>query len=138
MEENKRKFNWKTAIIIVMAGLLIFCLAKINELTDNINSLQNTISNCQYQISNMDSNIGSIYNNVDEMLKKEASLLSSVDYTLGELDTENHMVPVTVKLIPKSLTDDTQITMNVDGQTVTFDRNGNEFSATFPVNMYCF
>lgn len=136
MEENKRKFNWKTAVIIVMVGLLMFCLAKINDMSDEIATLQNTISNYQHQISNMNSNIDSIYNNVDEMLKKEASLLSSVDYTLGELDTENHTVPVTVKLTPKSLTDDTQMTMNVDGQTISFERNGNEFTATFSVGMF--
>ena len=136
MEENKRKFNWKTAVIIVMAGLLIFCLAKINDMSDEIATLQNTISNYRHQISNMNSSIDSIYNNVDEMLKKEASLLSDVDYTLGELDTENHTVPVIVKLTPKSLTDDTQITMNVDGQTILFERNGNEFTATFSVNMF--
>ena len=136
MEENKRKFNWKIAVIIVMAGLLIFCLAKINDMSDEIASLQNSVSNLQHQISNMDSNISSIYNNVDEMLKKEASLLSSVDYTLGELNAENHTVPVTVKLTPKSLTDDMKITMNVDGRTVAFEKNGNEFTATFSVNMF--
>lgn len=136
MEENKRKFNWKIAVIIVMAGLLIFCLAKINDMSDEIASLQNSVSNLQHQISNMDSNISSIYNNMDEMLKKEASLLSSVDYTLGELNAENHTVPVTVKLTPKSLTDDMKITINVDGRTVAFEKKGNEFTATFSVNMF--
>lgn len=136
MEETKKKFNWKTAVIIVMAGLLLFCMARINDMSDEIATLQNALSNCEHRISNMDSNISSIYNNVDEMLKKEASLLSNVDYTLGELNTENHTVPVTVKLTPKSLTDDTQMTMSVDGQTISFERNGNEFTATFSVGMF--
>lgn len=136
MEENRKKINWKTIIIVIMAGLLIFCLAKNNDMSDQITTLQNTVSNLQYQISNMDSNISSIYSNVDEMLKKEASLLSSVDYTLGELNTEDHTIPVTVKVTPKSLTDDMQIAMQVAEETIAFQRNGNEFTATFPVNMF--
>ena len=136
MEENKRKFNWKTAAIIVMAGLLIFCLAKINDMSDEIATLQNTISNCQHQISNMQSNIDSIYNNVDELLKKEASLLSSVDYTLGELNKEDHTIPVTLNVVPKSLTDDMQLSVKVGNETFDFERNGNEFSATFSVNIF--
>lgn len=136
MEDNKRKFNWKSVLVVVMAVLLVVCLAKINELENQIANLNNTIANNNHQISNMQSSINSIYNNVDEQLKKEASLLSSVDYTLGELNTDDHTVPVTVKLTPKSLTDDMQIAMNVDGQTVAFERNGNEFSATFSVNMF--
>ena len=136
MEEIKRKINWKTVVVIILAVLLIFCLAKINELENQISNLDNIIASYNQQVSNMQNNINSIYTNVDEMLKKEASLLSSVDYTLGELNTEEHTIPVTVKLTPKHLTDDTKITMNVEGQTVSFERNGNEFSASFSVNMF--
>lgn len=136
MEENKKKFNWKTTAIIIMACLLLFSLAKINDMTNEISNLQNSISNLQHQISNMNSNISSIYNNVDEKLKKEASLLSSVDYTLGELNTENHTVSVTVKLTPKLLADNMSISMRVDEQNVLFDRNGNEFSASFQASMF--
>lgn len=136
MEEIKRKINWKTVVVIILAALLIFCLAKINELENQISNLDNTIASYNHQVSNMQNNINSIYTNVDEMLKKEASLLSSVGYTLGELNTEEHTIPVTVKLTPKHLTDDTKITMNVEGQTVSFERKGNEFSASFPVNMF--
>lgn len=136
MEESKRKFNWKTVVIIVMAGLLVFCLVKINEMSEEMSNLQNMISGYQNQINGLRNEIDSIYNNVNEQLKKEASLLSSVDYTLGELDTETHMIPVTLKVVPKSLTDDMQLSVKVGSETVTFERNGNEFLATFPVNMF--
>lgn len=136
MEENKKKFNWKTIGIIVMVFLLVFCLAKINEQAEEINALQNSVSNLQHQISNMDSNISSIYANVDEQLKKEASLLSSVDYSLGDLDTDTHTIPVTVTVVPKNLTDDMQVSIQIADETAAFERNGNEFSATFPVNMF--
>ena len=136
MEETKRKFNWKTLAIVVMAVLLIFSLAKINELESQIANLDSTIANCNRQISNMQSSINSIYSNVDEQLKKEASLLSSVDYTLGELNKEDHTVSVTLKVVPKSLTDDMLLSVKVGNETFDFERNGNEFVANFSVGMF--
>lgn len=136
MEENKRKFDWKVIAIIVLAVVTIVCFSKIDGLNNRIGNLQGEISGLRNQISSMNGNISSIYNNVDDMLKKEASILSNVDYSLGELDTETHTIPVTVKAVPKSLTDDMLLSVDIDGETVNFARNGNEFSATFPVNMF--
>lgn len=136
MEENKKKFNWSVAIIIVLACLMIFCLVKISDLTNEISNLHSTIANYQNQINYLRNDINSIYDNVDEKLKKEASLLSSIDYTLGELNTQTHTVPVTIKVVPKTLIDDMQLSVKVGGETVTLERNGNEFSAILPVNMF--
>jgi len=98
--------------------------------------LQNTIANYQNQVNYLRNDINAIYDNVDEKLKKEASLLSSVDYTLGELNTETHTVPVTLKVVPKSLTDDMLLSVKVGSETIALERNGNEFSATLAVNMF--
>ena len=136
MEENKKRFNWSIAAIIVLACLMIFCLIKISDLSNEISNLRNTIANYQNQVNYLRNDINAIYDNVDEKLKKEASLLSSVDYTLGELNTETHTVPVTLKVVPKSLTDDMQLSVKVGSETIALERNGNEFSATLAVNMF--
>ena len=116
-----------------MVLLLLFCLAKIAELSNEISNLNSQISGYQNQVNNMRNEINAIYDNVDEKLKKEASLLSSVDYSLGELNTETHMVSVTLKVVPKTLTDDMQLSVKVGSETVALDRNGNKFSAAFSV-----
>lgn len=136
MEENKKIFNWKIIGGALMVFLLLFCLAKIAELSNEISNLNSQISGYQNQVNNMRNEINAIYDNVDEKLKKEASLLSSVDYSVGELNTETHMVSVTLKVVPKTLTDDMQLSVKVGSETVALDRNGNQFSATFPVNMF--
>lgn len=66
MEEIKRKINWKTVVVIILAALLIFCLAKINELENQISNLDNTIASYNHQVSNMQNNINSIYTNVED------------------------------------------------------------------------
>ncbi|MBE6913289.1 MAG: hypothetical protein E7473_12285 [Ruminococcaceae bacterium] len=136
MEENKIKFDWKAIAIIVLAVVVIVCLSKIDGLNNRIGNLQGEISGLRNQITSQSNNINSIYNNVDEMLKKEASILSDVNYSLGELDTETHTIPVTVRVVPKNLTEDMLLSVDIDGDIVEFERNGNEFSATFPVNMF--
>ncbi len=136
MEENKKKFNWSVVAIIVLACLMVFCLVKISDLSNEISNLHTTISNYQNQVWSLNNEINSIYDNVDKLLKKEASLLSSVDYSFGELNAETHTVPVTLKVVPKNLTDDMQLSVKVGSETVALERNGNEFSATVAVNMF--
>ena len=136
MEENKRKFDWKAIAIIILAIVVIVCFSKIDGLNHKINNLQGNISSLSNQISSMSGNINSIYNNVDEMLKKEASILSDVNYSLGELDTETHTAPITLKVVPKSLVDDMQLSVSIGNESFDFERNGNEFSATFPINVF--
>lgn len=136
MEENKRKFDWKAIAIIILAVVVIVCFSKIDGLNNRIGNLQGEISGLRNQISSMSGNINSIYNNVDEMLKKEASILSDVNYSLGELDTETHTAPITLKVVPKSLVDDMQLSVSIGNESFDFERNGNEFSATFPINVF--
>lgn len=136
MEENKRRFDWRIIAIIVLAVITIVCLSRIDGLNNRMNSLQGEISGLRNQVSAMGSNINSIYNNVDEMLKKEASILSDVKYSLGELDTNTHTVPVTVKVVPKILTDNMMVSINVGEEAFGFERNGSEFSATFPAYIF--
>ena len=122
----KKIFNWKIIGGALMVFLLLFCLAKIAELSNEISNLNSQISGYQNQVNNMRNEINAIYDNVDEKLKKEASLLSSVDYTLGELNTETHMIPVTLKVVPKNITDDMKLSVRIGSETVALERKENE------------
>ena len=136
MEENKKKFDWKIAVAVITVLLLVICLFKIHDQSEQINNLQSSVSLLQHKITNIDNNISSLYTNIDEHLKKEASLLSDVDYSLGELNTNDHTIPVMIKVTPKALTDDMHLSVSIGGASVPLERNGNEFSATMPVNMF--
>ena len=136
MEENKRKFDWKNVVIVIILGLLIFCVFKLSDMSENIASLESRVVNYQNHLSGLRSEIGSIYDNVDELLKKQASIVSSVDYTFGELDTTTHVVPLTLKVVPKILTDDTTLSVRIGETTADFTRNGNEFTAIIPVGLF--
>lgn len=69
--ENSKKINWKVILNLIMAILLVVCLVKLNNLTDEVNNLQSQLSYWQSDVNNIRNDISSIYNNVDEHLKKE-------------------------------------------------------------------
>lgn len=136
MEGNKKRFRWKRVIIMGMALCLIFCLFKIKDMSNDILNLESQLGYYQSEAGNLRNEINAIYNNVDEQLKKEASLLSFADFTLGELDTTTHKVDVLLKVVPKNITEDMQLSVSVGDETADFTRNGNAFTATVPVNMF--
>lgn len=136
MEENKKQFNWKTFIIVLMAVLLAFALYKIATLSDEIDHLKSRNSNLTGDIQILREEINSIYDNVDKQLKKQASLISGVDFSIGNPSEDMKTVELSLKVVPKLISDDMQISVTVDGFTAPLERNGNEFKGTIDVGLF--
>ena len=136
MEENKKQFNWKTFIIVLMAVLLAFALYKIATLSDEIDHLKSRNSNLTGDIQILREEINSIYDNVDKQLKKQASLISGVDFSIGNPSEDMKTVELSLTVVPKLISDDMQISVTVDGVTAPLERNGNEFKGTIDVGLF--
>lgn len=136
MEENKKQFNWKTFIIVLMAVLLAFALYKIATLSDEIDHLKSRNSNLTGDIQILREEISSIYDNVDKQLKKQASLISGVDFSIGNPSEDMKTVELSLTVVPKLISDDMQISVTVDGVTAPLERNGNEFKGTIDVGLF--
>lgn len=136
MEENKKQFNWKNGIIIVMAGLLLFCLAKINQLSEYNKKLENKIARNTNDLSLLQDEINSIYHNVDEQLKQQASLLSGVDFSIGELSEDMKSVELILTVVPKTISDDMQLSVTVDGKTASLSKNSSGFTGVIDVGLF--
>ncbi len=136
MEENKKRFNWKIFIIIVMAGVLVFCLFKINLLSNYKERLESRLSNISAELNMLRNEINSIYYNVDEQLKEANGLLSGVDFSIGAFNEDNGSVAVNFAVVPKVITDDMKISIAVDGKTAVLTKNGSEFIGTIDVGLF--
>lgn len=136
MEENKKQFNWKTFIIVLMAVLLAFSLYKIATLSDEIDHLKSRNSNLTGDIQILREEINSIYDNVDKQLKKQASLISGVDFSIGNPSEDMKTVELSLTVVPKLISDDMQVSVTVDGVTAPLERNGNEFTGTIDVGLF--
>jgi hypothetical protein len=136
MEENKKSSKWQKIITCIAVGLLIFSLVQIVVLRDQIDNLKAVNSRLSSEIKQINSNINSIYNNVDEKLKKQASILSGVNYYVGKINDDNETVPVSLKAVPKNLSDDMKISVKTGDETTALVRKGNEFTATINVGLF--
>ena len=136
MEENKKSINWKSVLIVATFLLLIFCLAKINEQTEKMDTLQNMVQSLQDQVASMTAEIDSIYDNVDTHLKKQASLVSSTDFSIGEASEDMKTVELLLTVVPKSISDDMQVSVTVDGNTAQLERKGNEFIGSVDIGLF--
>jgi len=130
------KINWKNILIAVMAGLLIFAVITNANQANEIESLHSRINHLNSELENVRGTVSSIYNNVDEQLKKQASLLSSTEHTLGNLNTDKHTIDVEIKVVPKTVTDNMALSVKIDDSVADFTRSGNEFTAVVPVSMF--
>ena len=130
---EKKKINLLTILVIVLGIALCFAFVKINDLELRIRNLQGYMNS---SVSMLENSINSIYNNVDQQLKEEASLLSGLEVEYGEINLEDHTIDVTMKLVPKLISDDMKISVSIDGRSTELIKNGNAFSGTIPVDIY--
>ena len=130
---EKKKINVLTIIVIVLGIALCFAFVKINDLELRIRNLQGYMNS---SVSMLENSINSIYNNVDQQLKEEASLLSGVDVEYGEINLEDHTIDVTVKLVPKLISEDMKISVSINGRSTDLSKTGSAFTGTIPVDIY--
>ena len=130
---EKKKINVLTIIVIILGIALCFAFVKINDLELRIRNLQGYMNS---SVSMLENSINSIYNNVDQQLKEEASLLSGVEAEYGDINIDDHTIDVTVKLVPKLISEDMKISVSINGRNADLTKTGSAFTGTIPVDIY--
>lgn len=136
MDQTEKKTNWKTIGIVVIVALLVFSFFKIAELGDAVENLQRENTSLSNGIQALRDDIQSIYNNVDTKLKEQASIVSGVDFEIGDISEDMKSVELALTVVPKLVSDDMEVTISVDGNTVPLTRVGSEFSGTVAVGLF--
>lgn len=115
---------------ILIAALVIsqvLLLARINDLQSQLNNARSEINN---QSTYMRNEINTIYSNVDETLKREASLIEIASTVLGTLNVDTLTAPITFSITPKEVSENTAVSLNIDGELIPMDKTGTTFTAT--------
>ena len=129
----EKKIKSLQACVVILTIALCVCVYKISVLESRVSRLDFLVEN---QYDRIMSDVNSIYQNVDEKLREEASLLSSVETEYGEFDLENHTIDVTVKLVPKLISEEMKVQVSINGRNTELSRTGNSFTGTVPVDIY--
>ena len=132
MNETKKN-NGLKIVVTLLVFALVACFIWINTLNNEINRLSNAMYSQHQTLMNQ---VESIYNNVENMLQEEASLLSGVEVEYGEINLEDHTIDVTVKLVPKLISEDMKISVSINGRSTDLSKTGSAFTGTIPVDIY--
>ena len=132
MNETKKNTGLKI-IVAILTFALVACFIWVYTLTNEINRLSNAMYSQHQTLMNQ---VESIYNNVENMLQEEASLLSGVEAEYGEINLEDHTIDVTVKLVPKLISEDMKISISINGRNADLTKSGSVFTGTIPVDIY--
>lgn len=136
MDENKKKINSQRIIILLLAVFIVLGAIKIGTLTDDIKNLRSQTSELDSEIQMLRNEINSVYDNVDKRLKKQASLISGVDYTIGKPSDDMKNIQLSLTVIPKTISDDMELSVKIDGNNASLTRNGNEFTGTIDIGLF--
>ena len=131
MNETKKNTGLKI-VVAILAFALVACFIWVNTLNNEINRLSNAMHSQHQQFMNQ---VESIYSNVDRQLKEEASLLSGFEVEYGEIDLNDHTIDVTVKLVPKLISEDMKISVSINGRSADLAKTGSSFTGTIPVDI---
>ena len=129
----EKKIKSLQACVVVLTIALCVCVYKISALESRVSQLDYLLDR---QYDRIMSDVNAIYQNVDEKLREEASLLSSVEAEYGEFHPEDYTIDVTVKLVPKLISDDMKVQVSINGRSEELSRTGNDFTGTIPVDIY--
>lgn len=130
----EKKLKRQRLINIILVVALIVGFVQFKGLKTET---ENRFNNLSHQYKNLNDSINSIYNNVDEKLEEQASLITYFNYEYGELDSENLKVPISVKIIPKTATASTNLTLDFGARTVEMKKGENmEYTADFESDLF--
>ena len=129
----EKKIKSLQACVVVLTIALCVCVYKISALESRISQLDYLLDR---QYDRIMTDVNEIYQNVDEKLREEASMLSSVEAEYGEFHPEDYTIDVTVKLVPKLISEEMKVQVSINGRSEQLSRTENDFTGTIPVDIY--
>ncbi len=129
----EKKIKSLQVCVVILTIALCVCVYKISVLESRVSRLDFLVEN---QYDRIMSDVNAIYQNVDEKLKEEASLLSLVEAEYGEFHPEDYTIDVSVKLVPKLISEDMKVQISINDRNTELYRSGNNFTGTIPVDIY--
>ncbi len=128
------KKRFKKILSVAMVIALIFCIAEIFALKDEIETLKSSSS---HQFERINDSINSIYDNVDDMLEKETQLIYDVRWDYGEIKTESNTVELTVTATAKKYTEGkTNFEIYSNGKSYPMTNTKGKLKAVFDIPMF--
>ena len=120
-------YRWSLRIAAAVLALLIaVCIhdsRRIKLLNRQVNDLQGQIINVQQNLSGQIAGIG---NSVEDILQREASLVSQYDYSVTDVDSKAQECTLTFSILPKTIPENLRLTL------IVTDDEAQEYAGEHP------
>ena len=120
-------FPWIAVILLLIWNGST--LSQFAHVTREVDSLQNRVLTLQNELRSLPDDIAG-------KILEANSLLSFCDWTITGLDKENRTAGIRVSLTPKTVADDTAVSLSVGLQTVRMEREEGLFTADLNVSLF--
>lgn len=136
MDTDRKKQLFMFLSLLIMAGLLLFCLIKIHTLSDRLAVLSESHHELSEEVRELDFQLSYVQNDMYPLSKRESSHLISAEYSIGQVRDDTETAEILLSIVPKSVTEDMRITVALEDQVSELTKNGNTFTGTLDVGLF--
>lgn len=113
--------------ILVIIGAVLVAISIISQLSGIASDVQQTYCQLRTEIQNLRCEVSDL----QDQIEKQNSPLNSFEYSFGKVSSNDNTVETTFRCVPKSISEDTVITITLGEQVITLEAAGNGvFTAT--------
>ena len=109
---------WK--VVAVIAVFVMY-----SSLSSKITNLQNDVTNLRSALGDKTGQLRYELDELEQTMKREASMISEVFYDFGEVDPTEHTTEMKFRVVPKSYSAETELSLNYRGETIVLTNNGD-------------
>lgn len=114
--------------LIICAGIVLFCLLVTQLLV---------ISDLSQKIEDLNQRVYSLpTNTTTTVIEQKESLIIDTDTSYGNIDTEKHTIDYSVRVLPRTITQDLKISLSVGDINYKLKKNGNYYEVTIPLYLF--
>ena len=112
--------KWKTAAIACLCTVAVLSvsfsavtLARLKKLESNLSQVQNSVTSID---SDINSTLNTAITTITQTAEKQASIVSDYKVVWGECSQKEKTMQMTVRIMPKEFSDDTQVRLFTQGR----------------------
>ena len=109
----KRPLLLAAALLLLLTAIFVRNSRRIRDLSQQVNNLQGQIVSVQQSLAGQIAGIGS---SVEDILQREASLVSQYEYTVTDVDLEAQECTLAFSLMPKSIPEGLQLSLLISDE----------------------
>ena len=111
----------------MIIGAVLVAISIISQLSGIASDVQQTYCQLRTEIQNLRCEVSDL----QDQIEKQNSPLNSFEYSFGKVNSNDNTVETTFRCVPKSISEDTVITITLGEQVITLEAAGNGvFTAT--------